>query len=336
MTPRGPRFLDEPDPEPSGAQPGGGAAPPASGPLPGQAAPAPPFATAGPPRGPALLEALPDAPARLDVGWMPEAVAAPRARAGALSWLAAGLCLLVASWAALSLASFVAGLFGQGVLLGAAGAVLVGAALCMVLYAALLEARAYRSLGNAERLRAALAAPDASAAALRARALDWLRQAGEAVPDAPVVARLVRDAGTAAELRGILRSRVADPLRERAEALGRRAAVEGATLVAVCPHPAWDGLIAGGRGLLLIRRVAALYGLRPGFAVTLALLRRVAWTAAGTAGLALVSQGLADHVLSGLPVVRHVAAAIPGTGAVAVRLLRLAGVAAEACCPVPR
>ena len=79
-----------------------------------------------------------------------------------------------------------------------------------------------------------------------------------------------------------------------------------AGLVAVCPHPALDGLIAGARGLLVIRRVAALYGLRPGLTVTLALLRRVAWTATGTTGLSLVSQGLADHVLTGLPVVKHV------------------------------
>ena len=62
------------------------------------------------------------------------------------------------------------------------------------------------------------------------------------MPDAPAVVRLVRDAAVVAELRGILRSRVADPLRERAAALGRRAAAEGATLVAVCLHPAWDGL----------------------------------------------------------------------------------------------
>ena len=69
---------------------------------------------------------------------------------------------------------------------------------------------------------------------------------------------------------------------------------------------------------------------------TLALLRHVAWTAAGTTGLVMASQGLADHVLTELPVVKHVAGAVPGTGAVAVRLYRLAGVAAEACPPVPR
>ena len=76
--------------------------------------------------------------------------------------------------------------------------------------------------------------------------------------------------------------------------------------------------------------------MRPGFGVTVALLRRVAWTAAGTTGLSMVSQGLADHVLAGLPVVKHVAGAIPGTGVVSVRQLRLANVAAEACSPVAR
>ncbi len=67
---------------------------------------------------------------------------------------------------------------------------------------------------------------------------------------------------------------------------------------------------------------------------TLALLRCLAWTAAGTTRLSLVSQGLADHVLTNMPFVKHVTGAIPGTGAVAVRLYRLAGVTAEACCPV--
>ena len=328
MTGHGPRFLDEPEPE---TIPGQGS----SGPPPAAAAPAPGLDAPGLPRGPVLLDALPDGPARLDVGWAPDAVVLPRVRVGALSWLAAGLCLLVAGWAVLSLVSFVVGLFGQGLLLGIAGAVLVGAAAGMALYGVVLEVRAYRSLGQVERLRSALAAPNASVALLRAQALAWLGQLGDRVPDAPTAAALVRDAGTSAELRAVLRSRVADPLREQALGLGRRAALEGATLVAICPHPAWDGLAAGARGVLLVRRVAALHGLRPGFVATLALLRHVAWTAAGTAGLVMASQGLADHVLTELPVVKHVAGAIPGTGAVAVRLYRLAGVAAEACSPVP-
>jgi len=47
-------------------------------------------------------------------------------------------------------------------------------------------------------------------------------------------------------------------------------------------------------------------------------------------------QGLADHVLTGLAVVKHMAGAIPGIGVVAVRLYCLTGVTAEAYCRVPR
>lgn len=323
MTSGGPRFLDED--EPAADQRAAAAAPAPTAVQP---------AGAALPRGPVLLDAPADARARLDVGWAPELAAAPRVRIGTASWIAAGLCLLVASWLALSFVSFVLALFGQSVVLGAAGVVAIGSAACMLLYAALLEAAAYRSLGNVERLRAVLAARDSTVEAVRARALDWLGQVGGTVADAPVVARMLHDAGTVVEVRSVLRNRVADPLQERATSLGRRAAAEGATLVAICPHPAWDGLIAGVRGLLVIRSVAALYGLRPGLAVTLALLRRVAWTAAGTTGLSLVSQGLADHVLTNMPFVKHVAGAVPGTGAVAIRLYRLAGVTAEACCPL--
>lgn len=315
----GPRFLDEDDdtpaprpaaPAPAAAQPG---ARPGAAPL---------------PRGPVLLEAEPDAAARLDVGWMPEAVAPPRLRVGAGFWVAAGLCTLVASWLALSVASFVLALFRQSGVLGALAVVAIGIGLAMVAYAVLLEVRAYRSLSTVERLRVVLLAADTTPGVARAEAGAWLSQLGAGLLDRAAVERMLEGATTVAEVRGILRSQVADRLREAAGSMGRRAAVEGATLVAVCPHPAWDGLIAGGRGLLVVRHVAALYGLRPGLAVTLALLRRVAWTAAGTTGVSLLSQGLADHALASMPVLKHVAGALPGTGAVAVRLYRLAGVTA--------
>jgi hypothetical protein len=50
----------------------------------------------------------------------------------------------------------------------------------------------------------------------------------------------------------------------------------------------------------------------------------------------LLSQGLADRALSAVPVTRHIAASVPGSGVAALRLYRLATMAAEACCPVPR
>jgi hypothetical protein len=60
----------------------------------------------------------------------------------------------------------------------------------------------------------------------------------------------------------------------------------------------------------------------------------VAWTAAGVSGIDLLSQSLADHALSALPFVKHIAKAVPGGGLAALRLYRLASLTAEACCPV--
>ena len=228
------------------------------------------------PRGPMLLDPLPDAPTRLDVGWVPEFIVVHRMQVGAAFWLAVGLILLIGVWVVLSVLSFVLGLFQQSLALGIVACVGIGTALCMILYAVLLEIRAYRTLGNVERLRAVLAAQGTTVLVARAHAVDWLIQLGSEVSDGPTVRRLLEQADTVAAVRGILRNRVTDPLRERASSLRRRAAVEGATLVAVCPHPAWDGLIAGIRGLLLIRRAGALYGLRLGFGITLALLQRMA------------------------------------------------------------
>ena len=188
-------------------------------------------------------------------------------------------------------------------------------------------------MGAVNRLRDTLRAAETTVAVARHESRAWVRQIGAGLPDLAAVDRMLQGATTVAEVRAILRSQVADRLREWARSLGRRAAVEGATLVAICPHPAWDGMIAGGRGLLVIRQVATLYGLRPGLTVTLALVRRVAWTAAGTTGLALVSQGLANHALSNLPVIKHVAGALPETGVVATRLYRLAGITADDLLP---
>jgi len=91
---------------------------------------------------------------------------------------------------------------------------------------------------------------------------------------------------------------------------------------------------AGGlRGLSLLGRITAIRRMWPGAAVTLALLWRLAWTAAGTLGTDLLSHGLAKSALSHKRVLRQFAAALPGSGLTALRLKRLAAIAARACLP---
>lgn len=127
---------------------------------------------------------------------------------------------------------------------------------------------------------------------------------------------------------------VSEPLRQTSRVAGQRAALEGGVMVAISPSPALDGVLAGLRGLSLVRQVAQIHGLRPNLAVTVALLRRAVWTAAGVSGADLVAQAVSEQVLGRIPVLQHIAAAVPGSSVTALRLSRLAHVTAEACCPL--
>ncbi|HEY8611065.1 MAG TPA: DUF697 domain-containing protein [Roseomonas sp.] len=148
-----------------------------------------------------------------------------------------------------------------------------------------------------------------------------MREAVTAAPDVPL-------------LRAALRRHLAGPLRQATRRAGSQAALEGGVVVAINPSPALDGVLAGLRGLSLLRQVAAIHGMRPGGAVTLALLRRLAWTAAGTSGLDLLGRSFADSALSHLPVIRQLAAALPGSGLTALRLRRLGDVTVQVCSPI--
>ena len=47
-----------------------------------------------------------------------------------------------------------------------------------------------------------------------------------------------------------------------------------------------------------------------------------------------MAQAVSEQVLGRIPVLQHIAAAVPGSGVTALRLSRLAHVTAEACCPL--
>jgi putative membrane protein len=198
------------------------------------------------------------------------------------------------------------------------------------------EWRGYRKLKTVDRLRATLAGDAVSIEVLRAAALGWLDQVAATLPDADSTIRTIRSAPTVIEIQAVLCNRVADPLHQAAKAIGLRAALQAASLIAVSPHASWDGVIAGLCGLLIIREVARLFGLRPGLAVTVLLVRKVAWTAAGISGIDLLSQSVAANVLSTVPLVKHIVAPVAASSAAAMRLHQLANIAAAACCPVAR
>ncbi|MBI0539453.1 DUF697 domain-containing protein [Roseomonas sp. KE2513] len=176
---------------------------------------------------------------------------------------------------------------------------------------------------------------DGPVAPARALALEWLGRF-ERLPDLARAREAVASAPDVPLLRTALRRHLAGHLHDATRAAGHRAALAGGVVVAISPSPALDGVLAGLRGLLLLRQVAAIHGMRPSVAVTLSLLRRLAWTAAGTSGMDLLGQSFANSALSHIPGLRQIAAVLPGSGLRALRLHRLAEVAARACSPLEK
>jgi putative membrane protein len=222
----------------------------------------------------------------------------------------------------------------RSAVLGVLATLAIGSGLGLVAFGMAGEWRAYWRLRMVETIRATLSRSDTPIEDFKAAALSWLKLVAANIPDSAAIEQTVRDAATPGRINAVLRERVVAPLQGSAQGIGSRAALEAGTLIALSPHASWDGVIAASRALMVIHQVARLYGLRPGPAVTVILIRKVAWTAAGTVGVDLLSQTLADHALGSLPVARHIASALPGTSLAAMRLYRLARVASEACCPV--
>jgi uncharacterized membrane protein YcjF (UPF0283 family) len=195
--------------------------------------------------------------------------------AGPATWVALGLVVVIVSFAALSAVGFVSDMAKRSVWLGVVAGLMLGLGLGLIGYRLCIEWLSYHQLQTVDRTRAALSGRDGSVESVRAAALCWLDQVDTTLAGVDDVVRAVRAAPTLIELQAILRNRAADPLREAAKGLGRRAALHGASMVAISPHASWDGLIAGVRAVLVIRAVARLFGLRPGPAVTIALVRKV-------------------------------------------------------------
>jgi putative membrane protein len=167
----------------------------------------------------------------------------------------------------------------------------------------------------------------------QARALckAWLIRLSQRVPDAISVADALGEAIDTAQLRALMHNRLDSQLSAATRRIGIKAASQGGALVALSPHASWDGVIVGWHGLRVIRLVAQAHALRPGPAMTLALLRRVTGAALETASADLVSQAATDRLLGSVPLLKHLVAAIPEVSLAGMRLYRLAAVAAYVC-----
>jgi putative membrane protein len=253
---------------------------------------------------------------------------------GPMGWIASGLGILVVGGSLLSLTGFVADQMARSPVLGWISAATVGAGVLAVLWGVGRELRSYHRLTRVDGLRAQLRPPAVPVEVARAECTAWLRTVAHRLTDPDQIRLALNGCTTTEEIRAMLAHRAIEPLREQANALGTRAASQGAAMVAIIPSPALEGLAAGLRSLKLIREVASLYGLRPGLSVTVGLLRRAAVTAASVYGVNEIAGAAAAHFFAEAPVLRSIASAAPGAGITARRIYLLARTVAEACSPL--
>jgi putative membrane protein len=204
--------------------------------------------------------------------------------------------------------------------------VLVGFGVLLV--ALLREILALRAVEGVDRLRADLASGDASRVA--SAALDW---AGR-FPEGQALLPALRGVNDPDAMVALLRAGPAEALRTRALLVGRGAAMQAALAIAAVPSPALDVVFVAWRALRLVRQVAAVYGLRPGIAGTLALARRALLSAAATGGSEAAANAVAHAVLSN-PLLAHVAGEAAGAAIAGRRMVVLARATAVACDPLP-
>lgn len=265
--------------------------------------------------------------ARMELEPLP-VVEPPRPRMGSAALLLGGASVLVVGLAVLSAGNFVADEFARSVGLGWSALVVTGAGFGLIGTGVWRELSGLFALGEVDRIRAGLESGEPQYIAAAAR--EWLQE----LPDGAALLPVVQAMNDPDSMLALLRTQVAVGLQQRADAMGRAAAMQVFAATAAVPSPALDALVVGWRGVRLVREIAQLHGLRPGLLGTMSLLRRTAMSAAGVAAADMAIDAAARAVLSN-PLLQHLAGDVAGAGVAARRMVVLARAAAAACSPLP-
>jgi putative membrane protein len=283
-------------------------------------------------------------PPPVDRGWIDAAPEGPegpirhtavavlpgRERTGGMQPITVGciaLLLLLAGVALLEVGNFVAGQFAASAVLGWLTVGVVAPAIGLLGWSIAREWRGYAQLRDVDTLRRDLASEDLATA--RAAARTWLESVGVRTE----IERVIAGAGDAATLRALLRSGPLVELNNATAEAGRTAALQVLAATAVSPWPGLDGVIVTWRGMRLVRRIAALHGLRPGFLGTMRIFRRVALDA-GTVAAADIAAAALTEALFSSPAVGGLIGQATGSAVAGRRMLRLAYAVAKACQPI--
>lgn len=238
-----------------------------------------------------------------------------------------GFAVLALGLAALQTGNFVAAQFSRATWLGVITLVVAIIGFGLVLAGIFGELRGLAALHGVDTLRRDLASDDAHRRLHAARL--WLtRVEGGAALRPAVDAQNDPDAVLA-----LLRSGLSAPLKSRADAMSRQAAYQVVAGIAATPAPSLVVLLIAWRATRLIRQIAALHGVRPGFLATLGLLRRTALSASATA-MTEAAVNTAAHAVLSSPLLAHVAGDMAGGAVAARRMIVLGRAAVVACSPL--
>ena len=270
------------------------------------------------------------------------AAAAPqprvRTRWSPARWFWTSLALFVIGVLGVEAVDYVAGMLARDSTLGTIFAVLLAMTVVSGLCWVAFEIRRMRRLRAVEPLR------EEGLRLIRSEgyegALPWIDRAAAALGEQDGRKDLVEkardrilDTHTDASAMLIFHDTVLAPLDERAFAAIARASRGAALGVSVSPLALLDAALVLWRSVRMVREIAEIYGLRPGFAGSLVLMRHLLMSGLYTVGVDILGNVWIEHL--GGRLTSFVSTRLAEGVVAAVRVARLGLLAMEACRPLP-
>ena len=238
------------------------------------------------------------------------------------------LLTLILGVSGLELANFVVAQFDRAGWLGWLTVAILLPAVLVLAWSLVREWKGFVALKRVDAIRQGLLSEDLVIARTHAR--NWL--ASIQVSDPSIETILA--ASDVPTLRSLLRSGPIALLDEQSANAGRSAALQVLAATAVSPWPGLDGAIVVWRGLRLVRRIAEIYGLRPGALGTLRLWLRITMDATTVAAADVATTALVEAFFNS-PMAGALVGQATGAAVAARRMLRLSAAVAQWCRPLP-
>jgi putative membrane protein len=290
-------------------------------------------------RGPRIIE-TDERVNRIDTGWAEAARPVP---APVEPWLTPGRALtlgilvLILGLLGLDLVGFVLGQFDRAVWLGCASLAVVAtgiAGIAGIGYWLVAEVRAIVALRSVDELRQALTAGNTDIVTAKRWVMAWLGALrGPDVPEASV-RRSLETAASLEQIRSILERDLLPSLDSRAAGVCKAATMQMFGMATFSPKGASDAALFLLRTVGLVHEVADIYGLRPGWLATWALLRRMTVNASVVGASDLLGD-IVGQVLFTNEWAKKLAGEVVGATVAAQRMTRLGQVVIATCRVLP-